>query len=129
MIITVPRLVEIYKKTLLPSSSLLFEENWFLQEDNDPKHRSRLAKNWRELNNVNRIDFPSYSPDHNPIENLWRVMKYKVAKFHPQTKAQLIYSIHLVWKTFSKKIAQNLINSMPNRINTVIQRKGDSIDY
>ena len=101
--LTRPRLVEIYKKNLLPSSSLLFEENWFLQEDNDPKHRSRLAKNWRELNNVNRIDFPSYSPDLNPIENLWRVMKYKVSKFYPQTKAQLINSIHLVRKTFSKK--------------------------
>ena len=53
---------------------------------------------------------------------------YKVSKFHPHTKAQLIYLIHLVWNTFSKKIAQNLINSMPNRINTVIQRNGDSID-
>ena len=40
-------LCSIYKKTLLPSAKILFGQDnnsWILQEDNDPKHRSKLAK-------------------------------------------------------------------------------------
>ena len=45
----------IYEKGLLTSVPELFGENnidWFLQEDNDPKHRSKIAKKWKEENNI-----------------------------------------------------------------------------
>ena len=40
------KMLEIYKKALLPSAERWFidkNEDWILQEDNDPKHRSKLC--------------------------------------------------------------------------------------
>jgi hypothetical protein len=45
-------MVEIYKKALFPSAQLWFKDNsdWILQEDNDPKHLSKMAKDWKIKN-------------------------------------------------------------------------------
>ena len=75
------------------------------------------------------MDWPSNSPDLNPIENIWRIMKVKVRKFHTQDINQLKAAIILSWRSLPKNLAQNLVNSMPTRINKVIELKGDSIDY
>ena len=89
----------------------------------------KLAKKWKEENLIDRMDWPSNSPDLNPIENLWRIMKVKVGKFHPQNIIQLKASIRAVWRSLPNNLAQNLANSMPNRINKIFEVKGDSIDY
>src|SRR5689334_14053502 len=46
----------------------------FLQQDNDPKHTSRLAKEWIKRKKIPVLEFPPQSPDLNPIENLWNEM-------------------------------------------------------
>ena len=46
---------KIYKRGLLPFSTEFFGADnleWFLQEDNDPKHRSKIARNWKEENGI-----------------------------------------------------------------------------
>lgn len=74
---------KIYERGLLPSASMFFGEDnldWFLQEDNDPKHRSKIAKAWKQERNINVLPWPSMSPDQNPIENVWQVLKLNVGK-------------------------------------------------
>lgn len=77
------KLINIYKKALLPSIKKFgFQHNndcWF-QEDNDPKHTSKAAKKWKSENNIKKLPWPSNSPDLSPIENLWGIMKIKVAE-------------------------------------------------
>lgn len=54
-----PRMVEIYKKALLPTAERQFiskDEKWILQEDNDPKHRSRLCTDWKWENDIITLD-------------------------------------------------------------------------
>lgn len=123
------KMVEIYNTGLLPSISFLFDTEWTLQEDNDPKHLSNLSKNWKNEHLIDRMDWPSNSPDLNPIENIWRILKVKVRKLHPQNLSQLKAAILLSWRELPLNLAQNLVDSMPTRINKLIQADGDSIDY
>ncbi|GES99796.1 IS630 family transposase [Rhizophagus clarus] len=56
----------IYERGLLTSASKFFEaENieWILQEDNDPKHHSKICKRWKEANEVTVLPWPSMFPD------------------------------------------------------------------
>jgi transposase len=45
------------------------------QHDNDPKHRSKVVKNYLENKELEVLDWASQSPDINPIENAWRKVK------------------------------------------------------
>ncbi len=76
-------LCKIYQQTLLSSAEMWFasdRDSWILQEDNDPKHTSRMANQWREEKGVRKMAWPAQEPDQNPIENVWALLKIKVAR-------------------------------------------------
>ena len=71
--LTAEKMNIIYEKALLSSVSKFGfrdTDDWWLQEDNDPKHMSNACKNWKEEHNIKRMWWPSNSPDLASIENL-----------------------------------------------------------
>ncbi|KAF2346192.1 Transposase Tc1-like [Trinorchestia longiramus] len=65
---------EILEEQLLPSARLLkLKRGWKFQQDNDPKHTANETKKWLRMKKINILEWPSQSPDMNPIENLERI--------------------------------------------------------
>jgi hypothetical protein len=74
---------DILKNNLVPSAELHFSfdlpEQWYLLHDNDKKFNSRLVTEQLHTLGVTMIDFPPYSPDLNPIENLWAAQSSSIS--------------------------------------------------
>ncbi|VDI49520.1 Hypothetical predicted protein [Mytilus galloprovincialis] len=66
---------------LLPFIRQTYPDQHRFQQDNDPKHRSNLSKRFMQENQINWWDiWPSESPDLNPIEMVWSMMKQRLNK-------------------------------------------------
>ncbi|CAF2098812.1 unnamed protein product, partial [Rotaria magnacalcarata] len=68
---------QIYQNCRLPTAKQFFgrKKDWLLLEDNDPKHRSQISKDWKSNHGINELLWASFSPDMNPMENLWAILK------------------------------------------------------
>jgi len=81
-------LVEIVERHL-PEVNRMLGKKWRFQQDNDPKHTSRMAKNFFKENVPEIMDWPSNSPDLNPIENLWAIVKRETERCMPKNLNEL----------------------------------------
>ncbi|KAI2646924.1 Transposable element Tc1 transposase [Labeo rohita] len=64
------------------------------------------------------------SPDLNPIENLWGIVKRKMRYARPNNAEELKATIRATWALITPEQCHRLIDSMPRRIAAVIQAKG-----
>jgi len=105
--------------------------NYEFQQDNASIHTANHTEEWMTDNGVVSMDWPSRSPDLNPIENLWGILVREVYKNQRQfsSVADLKVAIWLAWNSLDPNVLQNLVSSMPNRIFQVINRSGRITDY
>ena len=84
-ILTAPLFINILVH-LLAQAHVFHQDKWFLVMDNDPKHTAKVSKAWMS-NKIHgkRLDWPSQSPDVNPIENLFGWIKNELMKRGPRT--------------------------------------------
>lgn len=125
--------LKVLQGRLLPQMKEWFceGENPVFMHDSAPCHKAKVVTKFLAEENVGVLDWPGNSPDMNPIENVWKVLKDEVSKFGPTTKRKLIEALIAAWNHNPKiKIAiSNSINSMPRRIEALLKAKGHQTKY
>ena len=121
--------IQILQDHLIRNARKQFGRRWRLLQDNDPKHKSRIVKKFLDEEVPEVVDWPSNSPDANPIENLWSVIKRRVEKRRPSNLNELNKFLHDKWNKVDMLIINNLIKSMKSRCLALIESKGERIDY
>jgi len=101
------------------------------QQDNAPCHTANVAKIPMDAAGIKTTNWPAVSPDLNPIENLWGIMKLKLTKLpvKPRNRDELWNEIVIAWNSITIEQVRNCIDSMPRRMIKVILNGGDCIDY
>ncbi|RIA78737.1 hypothetical protein C1645_851062 [Glomus cerebriforme] len=69
------------------------------------------------------------SPDQNPIENVWQLLKIKISKKKISTTRKLKAVLTKEWGQLSVELAENLVNSMERRVAALIESRGDFTMY
>jgi hypothetical protein len=123
---------KVYEQGLLPSSSEFFgmgNLDWFLQEDNDPKHRLKITQNWKAKEGISVLPWPSMSSNQNPIENVWQIMKLNIAKKKIRLVRGLLVCLSTEWNRLSPELATKLVDSMQRRVTALLESQGDYTMY
>jgi transposase len=92
-----------------------------LMEDGAPVHRGKVAKDWRENHDLKKIEWPAQSPNLNPIENVWKLLKDVVQKRRrSKNQEDMWLVVESEWKTISQSKLEALVATIPQRIKDVI---------
>ena len=84
-------------------------KNILFQCDNDPKHKSKLALEFYSKNKFDRLELPPYSPDLNPIENVWGIVKQQVNKCDLSKISEVKAKVKEIWSELDQEVIENVI--------------------
>ncbi len=118
------------ENVMLPSADQFFKDADFIfQQDLAPAHTAKGTKSWFNYHGVTVLDWPANSPDLNPIENLWGIVKRKMRDTRPNNPDDLKSALKATWASITHEQCHRLIASMPRRIDAVIRAKGGPTKY
>ena len=102
------------------------------QQDNDPKHKSHLVRDWLAEQPFAVMEWPAQSPDLNPIENMWALLKQKLFRYETVPKGMNELwerAVHVWYNEIPKEVVRRYIESMPDRCKAVIKANGRWTKY
>jgi transposase len=122
---------ELLRANLKQSAALLdLSDNFFLWQDNDPKHTAKIVKAYlQDEAQIRVMPAPPQSPDLNPIEHLWDVLGRRLQKRRFRSVSELKVGIMEEWKEIGSQVTGTLVGSMKRRLDAVILSKGSATKY
>lgn len=112
---------------------LMVNEDGIFQQDNAPTHTAHVVRNALNDMGIEVMEWPPHSPDLNPIENLWALLKAKIYELRPDlihmrnnddTKDILVATAQEAWNLLDLRHLQHLSETMPNRVEAIIESQG-----
>ncbi len=100
-------------------------------QDNCSIHKAKTVMDHLAQKEIQTLDWPPQSPDLNPIENVWAIIKQKLYQNNrpPATKDELIRQVFEIWESFDETLLQRLSDSFPKRLRDVITKKGQWLKH
>ena len=112
----------------------IYEPGLIFMQDNAPIHTARKVRKWFEENGINVMEWPPYSPDMNPIEHLWFLLKEAVYKINPdiekvggnddKVREALFDALFKAWEDIDEYYLHDLVWSMEKRVRALIDAEG-----
>lgn len=110
--------------------SNLYPQGFSIVQDQLRAHTEGRVLRWLSSNTDEEVEIlPAKSPDLNPIENVWGWLKECVKLDEPNNIEALKNCIKKHWKKVDVNFLRPYINSMPDRMQEVIDSEGDHTSY
>ena len=103
--------------------------HWVFMQDGAPPHTANTTRNYLAQKNIEVLDWPSNSPDLNPIENVWAYVQNSLTSALPRSANELWESVRNAWAAVPVELLQNLYNSIPTRLDKIIECSGGQSPY
>ncbi len=128
--INAERYIQVLEQHMLPSRHRLFQGRpCIFQHDNARPHTASITTLWLRRRRIRVLKWPACSPDLSHIENIWRIIKRKMRQRRPKTVEQLEACIRQEWDNIPIPKLEQLVSSVPRRLQTVIKRRGDATQW
>lgn len=125
--------LELLRDVMLPSVRNVYPEphHIYFVHDNCAVHRAQVVRDWlRTQSNITIIDWPSKSPDINPIENLWGQMVLNWDPSEVRTKINLEKLVTSTWESYrGRDMCWNMVTGMSRRLQEVMNQEGAATRY
>ena len=122
--VTVHRYIEVLEEHL---STILENDTLYIQH-NSRVYTAIIVQDWFVERDIDVLDWPPYSPDMNPIENLQKILKAKIIELYPElvtmkdnntTKELLIRAAKEAWLLLEEDLLNKLTLGIQKRIDVL----------
>jgi len=117
----------------------LYDPSLLFMQDNAPIYSAKKTKEWFAEMGIRVIDWPPYSLNMNPIENLWALLKKEAFKVCPELNSlkgkgieaqhELFKILQRAWDQLEPTVLAALVGSMKRRCEAVIAAEGWHTKY
>ena len=102
----------------------IFQQQTQVMQDNARIHTARATLALFRDTSLVLMEWPANSPDLNPIENIWSLLKHRVGLHFPTTREAVVTAIQAEWAKLSASDIARCCQSMRQRCQAVIDAQG-----
>ena len=121
-----------YRDLLQEHLGTVLDHDSIFMQDNASIHTAHIVGEWLDEHAIQVMDWPPYSPDLNPIENIWALLKQKIYELRPDLIEHSNIAMLSVlqetaieaWESLEEEVLNNMAISMRKRCQAVIDADG-----